>query len=241
MAKKATTTDAAATDTSMPDTSQLGTEVTNALASADTTAAQRIQTLQWVHQARASQLTRTAAALKAQFGANDPGVKAAEANVAAATLTAARIGMAQRQAATPDPQVSANGWALHGRVFDAQLQPMSGFTVFLVDASKTYQQAYGFAYTDADGYFLLNFAGPDAAAQDKSAKTASSLELFVEIANAKSQLVYLSPVIFQPVVGGASYLNIELPAGNEPIGDPPAQIRDVAVPPKEKPSKKNKK
>ena len=236
MAKKATSTD---TDT--PDASQLGAEISSALTTADTTAAQRILELQNVRQARVSQLTRTAAALKAQYGANDPGVKAAEANVAAATLTAARISMAQRQAATPDPQVSANGWTLHGQVCDAQLQTMSGFTVFLVDASKTYQQAYGFAYTDADGYFLLNYAGPDAAAQDKPANTASSLELFVEIANATSQLVYLSQEIFQPVVGGASYLNIELPVGNQPIGDPPAQIRDVAVPPKEKSSKKTKK
>ena len=102
MAKKATSTD---TDT--PDASQLGAEISTALTTADTTAAQRILELQRVRQARVSQLTRTAAALKAQYGANDPGVKAAEANVAAATLTAARISMAQRQAATPDPQVSA--------------------------------------------------------------------------------------------------------------------------------------
>ena len=78
MAKKATLTD---TDT--PDASQLGAEISTALTTADTTAAQRILELQNVRQARVSQLTRTAAALKAQYGANDPGVKAAEANVAA--------------------------------------------------------------------------------------------------------------------------------------------------------------
>lgn len=232
MAKKATTKDAAATDTSMPDTSQLGTEVTNALASADMMAAQRLQNLQWLHQARVSLLTRTAAALKTQYGANDPGVKAAEGAVAAETLTAGRIGMVQQQAATADPQVSASGWALHGRVFNAQLQPVSGFTVFLVDASKTYQQAYGFAYTDDTGYFLLNYAGPDSATQNKSAKQAAAAapDLFVEVADAKAQPVYLSTTAFQPAPGSATYQNITLSPGNASIGDPPEQIRNVAIP-----------
>ena len=235
MPKKTTSTESDA-----PDTSQLGAEITTALGTADTTAAQRIQDLQQVHQARVSQLTRTAAALKGQYGENDPGVKAAEANVAAATLTAARVGMAQRQATTPDPQISAHGWALHGRVFDAKLQPLSGFTVFLVDGSKTYQQAYGFAYTDESGYHLLNYSGQDAETQDNSAKTASAPDLFIEVANERGEPVYLSETPFQPAAGGATYLNIVLREGNLPIGDPPAQIRDVAIPPTRKPRKKIK-
>jgi len=236
MAKRATTTD---TDT--PDASQLGAEISTALTTADTTAVQRVLELQRVRRARVAQLTRTAAALKAQYGASDAGVKAADANVAAATLTAARIGLAQRQAATPDPQVSANGWTLHGQVCDAQLQPVSGFTVFLGDASKTYQQAYGFAYTDAVGNFQLNYAGLDPVEQDKSAKAASTPDLFVEVANAKGELVPLSPTPFQPTARSATYMNIMLLAGTTSSIDPPAQIRDVAIPPKEKPSRKTRK
>jgi hypothetical protein len=117
---------------------------------------------------------------------------------------------------------------------------MSGFTVFLVDGSKTYQQAYGFAYTDDSGYHLLNYPGPDGAAQDKSAKADSTPDLFVEVTNAKAEPVYLSTTPFQPSAGGATYLNIVLPEGNVPIGDPPAQIRDVAVPPTPKPKKQTK-
>jgi hypothetical protein len=233
MAKKAATTDSATNDSGTPDASQLGSEITTTLATADTTAAQRIQDLQWVHQARVSQLTRTAAALKAQYGGNDAGVKSAEAAVAAANLTASRVGMARRQAATVEPQVSASGWALHGRVFDAQLQPVSGFTVFLVDASKTYQQAYGFAYTEDTGYFLLNYRGPDAATKANpanSAKAAAAPDLFVEVADANARPVYLSTTPFQPMPGTASYHNITLTPGNESIGDPPAQIRKVAIP-----------
>ena len=153
---------------------------------ADTTAAQRIQDLQQVHQARVSQLTRTAVALKAQYGANDSGVKAAEANLATATLTAARIGMAQRQAATNDLQVCEVVGAARPRLrctasADVRLHG------FLVGASKTYQQQYGFAYADAGGYFLLNYAGSDAAAQDKSAKAAPAPDMFVEVAKRESR------------------------------------------------------
>lgn len=232
MAKKATST-----DTEAPDASQLGAEISTALATADTTGAQRILGLQRVRQARVAQLTRSAAALKAQYGASDARVKAAEANLAAATLTAARIGMAQRQAATPDPQVPAKGWTLHGQVCDAQLQPLSGFTVFLADASHTYQQAYGFAYTDAAGNFQLNYVGPDSVEPDKPAKAASTPELFVGVSNAKGDLVRLSPTPFQPTAGGATYLNIIL-AGEESSIDPPAQIRDVAVPPRKRQTRK---
>jgi hypothetical protein len=239
MPKKTTTNTDAATDTvtdtttdaaGTTDVSQLGSEVTAVLITADSTAAQRVQELQWAHQARASLLNRTAAALKKQLGDNDPRVKAAEAALAAANLTAARVGVAQQQVATPDVQVSATGWALQGRAFDAQLKPVSGFTVFLVDGTNTYQQPYGFSYTDDTGYFLLNYAGPDAATKGTSAtgKTAGAPSLFVAVVDANAQPVYLGTTPFQPVSGAASYQNITV--SNAPIGDPPAQIRNVAMP-----------
>lgn len=221
-----------------PEASQISGELTAGIASADSISAQRVQNLKWVHQARASHLSRTAASLKAQLGADDPGVKAAEAATAAASATAARVAMIHQQLATADPQVAPKGWVLHGRVFDAQLQPVSGFTVFLVDATKTFQQAYGFAYTDDSGYFLLNFAGPDPASQDKSQAAApapaSQPQLFIEIANKKALPVFVSTTPFQPVEGAATYQNITLPNGGQAIGEPPPEIRDVALPSKKK-------
>src|SRR5262249_52876315 len=136
------------------DPADIGSQIGSNLAVADSVAAQRVQTLAWVHHARAAQFSRRAASLKAQYGPNDPGVKSADAAAAAADATAAQVAVVYHQVTTADPQVAANGWALHGRVFDAQLAPASGHTVFLVDSSKTYQEAYGFAYTDSTGYFL---------------------------------------------------------------------------------------
>jgi hypothetical protein len=187
----------------------------------------------WIHHARAVQLARTVAALKAQYGPNDPGVKSAEAAVAAAKATASRFGVVHQQFTTADPEVAQNGWALHGRVFNDQLAPASAYTVFLVDAAKAYQQAYGFTYTDDTGYFVLNYQPGDTVSGRKSAaatQTASATELFIEVADRKARPVYLSATAFQPVVGRAAYQNIVLPAGQHPIGDPPEQTRKVAVP-----------
>ncbi len=221
------------TDTNVPDMSQLSTDLNNSLATADSTTTQRVQNLQLVHQARVSHLSRTAASLKAQYGAENDEVKATEAAVAATKFTAARVAVVHQQLSTPQPQVATNGWAVHGRVFDAQLQPLSGFTVFLVDATKTYQQAYGFAYTDDTGYFLLNYAGTDTASQKKStaqASTATVPELFLEVADTKSQPVYLGTTAVPLTVGQATYQNIILPAGNASLGDPPAPLRSIALP-----------
>lgn len=220
-----------------PDMSDIGNQVTSNLASADNIAAQRVQTLMWVHQARAAQMSRTAATLKAHYGPSDPGVKSAEAAVAAANADVARVAVVHQQITTPEPQVAPSGWALHGRVFDAQLQPVSGFTVFLVDATKSYQQAYGFAYTDDTGYFLLKYAGPDSASQDKSqtAAQAATAQLFIGVADRRGRDVDVIVRAFQPVTGTATYQNI-VPSEGQPIGEPPPKIRKVAVPKRERKS-----
>ncbi len=215
------------TNTSNPaeNLSQLRREIASALSSADARVAQSIENLQLVRQARLARLTRTAVALRAQYGPHDPQVKQAEADVAAANATVGRVSLAKQQVATPAPKVSATGWALHGRVVDAQFQPMSGFTVFLVDAEKAYQSEYGFAYTDNTGYFLINYPGSTSAAQP-----APALQLFLEVADAKAQPVYLSTTPFQPMPGSTTYQNVVLASGDQPIGSPPASIRRTAMP-----------
>ena len=92
-----------------------------------------------------------------------------------------------------------------------------------MDADKTYLQQYGFAYTDDTGYFVINYAGD-------TGQTAEAPQLFLEIANTDAKPVYLSSTAFQPVVGAATSQNIVLPAGEQPIGDPPPEIRAVALP-----------
>ena len=203
------------------DASQAAEQLKTTLTAADSSVNQGIQTLGLVHQARLSQASRTVAALTAQYGANDPRVQAAKAAVTATKTTIARVSMVGQQAAAPTVQVAKAGWALQGHVFHAQLQPAAKFTVFLVDANKTFLQQYGFAYTDDTGYFLISYAGGQAP---------SAPPLFIEVANTDANPVYLSSTAFQPVLGAASFQNIVLPADGQPIGDPPEAIRAVALP-----------
>jgi hypothetical protein len=121
----------------------------------------------------------------------------------------------------------AGGWALYGHVFDAQLAPVSAYTVFLVDDRNAWQSVYGFACTAADGSFQLSFQ--DSSPQG-SAKSPAAPQLFVEIVNDKALPVYLSTTPFQPKAGAATYQDITLPTGAPIIGDPPAEIRAIAIP-----------
>jgi hypothetical protein len=223
-----------------PGAPEMASELQNTLSSADSLAAQRVQNLQLVYQARLSRLTRELNALKAEQ-APESDVKAAEAAVAAGTYTAARAAVVHQQLTTAEPAIAQNGWVLHGRVFDVNLKPVSGFTVFLVDAQKTYQQAYGFAFTDNTGYFLINYPGPESSAkaepqstQPSTPQSSTTPQLFLEIANTNAQPVYLSDIAFEPAAGSATYQNVTLSPGSQPIGDPPKEIRDIAMPPNRK-------
>lgn len=209
--------------TTQTSAAQFTAALTTTLAEADRSSAATVANLKLVHQAKLSQLTRTAAALKAQYGASDSRTVAAEAAVTAGTATVARLGVASQQTATPAPTVAATGWALQGRVYDAQLQPAAQLTVFLVDSKKAFQPQYGFAYTDATGYFLINYAPP-------AGQAAQTPPLYVEIANAQAEPVYLATNAFQPAAGSTTYQNITLAAGKKPLGDPPAEIKKIALP-----------
>ena len=228
-----------ATATTASTAAKIGSDTATALSAADSTAAQRVQNLNLVHQARLAQLTRTAASVSARYGAGSAQATAAEAKVAASKATIARVATVNQQVSATAPQVSATGWALYGHVYNAQLQPVSAYTVFLVDAKNAYQSAYGFSYTDNTGHFLISFAGDPASAQSQSQQSSqpalgaaqAAPQLFIEIANANAQPVYLSTTAFQPTLGTATYQNITLPAGEPPIGDPPPEIRQIALPP----------
>lgn len=210
---KKTTQSTAATVTS---------NVTNALTTADATAVQRVQGLGLVHQARVAQLSRRAAAVIAKYGRSSPQAKAAEAAVTASKATVARLAVVSRQVTLTPPQVAADGWALYGHIYNSQLQPATAYTVFFVDDQKAYQSSIGFAYTASDGSFQLSYSG--------ASKTAVSSQLFLEVVNPKAQPVYLSSTPFTPKTGQTTYQDVTLPAGEPVLGDPPADIRAIALP-----------
>jgi FHA domain len=208
----------------------------SALSTVDTQAAQRLTTIGLVYQARQTRLARSAASIAAQQGADSAQAIAAAAAVAAAKMSAARIAVVQQQVSTAAPTVAASGWALHGRVYTAQLAPVAGYCVFLVDAQNAYYSPAGFAYTDSTGYFLLTYPGtatesgpPAGEAQPDTAVQAPTL--YVEITNPHRQPVYLSTTPLAPTLGTATYQTFSLSSADQPIGDPPSAVRATALPP----------
>jgi hypothetical protein len=225
---------------------------TTALTAADSTSAARLDNLNLVQQARISRLSRTVTSLTAQYGAGSTQVAAANAAAAAQQDVVARVQIARQQVAATAPTVTATGWAVWGHVYDATSKPLSSYCVFLVDAEKNYQNAYGFEFTDATGSFALNYAGVTAAAGTTAASqsaaaaaaggapaaatqsAAATPTVFLAVTNANAQLVYFGAKALPLTVGAALYVDISLPAGEPVLGDLPAEIRKVALPPSTK-------
>jgi hypothetical protein len=214
---KATTQSKAAQTTS----SQVMSEVASAVTNADTNVSQAVQNLGLVHQARVTQLTRTAATISARYGASSSQAEAANAAVTSAQAVNAKLSLLQKRVTLVAPPAPATGWAVYGHIYHSALKPAAAFTVFFVDEQNAYQANIGFAYTTADGSFQLSYT-PEA--------NAANVPIYFEVVNDKAQPVYLSGSAFQPQVGAANYLDVTLPAGEPVLGDPPAAIRAVAMP-----------
>ncbi len=221
------TTTSTETSPNDADPGQLKSGIDAALTSADATAADRVANLGLVMQARVARLTRASASATAQYGAGSAQATAAQAVLADAKAASARVSVAQRRAATAQPQVGAGEWAFHGRVYDDQLQPVAGHTVFMVDSQNNYESGAGFAYTDATGYFLLS---SPAQAKGEADQAAPPVDLFLSIVDEKGEPVYRASAAFRPAQGAATYQEVTLSAKGTPIGDPPATVRRTAFP-----------
>jgi hypothetical protein len=193
-----------------------------------------VQNLGFVQQARLSSQARAAALAAAQYGKDSTQAKATQSAIDATKTAVARSHLASLQLNTPQPTVAATGWALQGRVLESSLAALPQYTVFLVDEQKAYLREYGFAYTDSTGYFLINYApGTQGSTQGGATRNASAAapSIFLEVANQKAEPVYLSAAAFAPVLGQATYQTITLAAGEPILGDPPEEIKRIAMPP----------
>jgi hypothetical protein len=212
------TNDNAANTTNAND---VNASLTATLTSADTAVLQGLNGATLIHKARLAQQQRYAADLATEYGAQDPRVVAAQAKVTATQLTLGRLSGAYQQSTTDAPAITADEWALQGRIYDVNAQPLAQLTVFLVNGDKIWLRQYGFSYTDQTGLFTLQGAMPADA----------TVPMYIEIANDAGLPIYLSTTGFAPVKGQVTYQNITL-ASQTPLGDPPQPIRIVGLPDK---------
>jgi len=79
---------------------------------------------------------------------------------------------------------------------------------------------------------LESLDSPQSSATSASAaSTASMPQAFIEVCDADANPVFASSTPFTPVAGQAVYQVLTLPTSIQPLGDPPAEIRAVAMPP----------
>lgn len=240
-----TTTDGATTGQNPTD--ELTASRQAVASAADAQAADAVSTLGLIQQARLANQSRALALAVAAYGKESTQAKTAAQAVTVTKAASARLAVLSQQVSTSPPTVAAAGWALHGRVYSSDLAPQAGYTVFLVDAQKNYLGEYGFAYTDATGYFLISVAGQKTdsgaagagaasqgatpAAAPATQGTSSAAQIFLQVADPNANPVLLSEKPFVPTTGRAAYQVLLLPAGGAKLGDPPAELRSVALPP----------
>lgn len=185
-------------------------------ANIDSQTAAQFSGLTLIRQARIGQLQRQAASITALRGASDPGVVALQASIQSQQSLASQLGAVRDQAMTPVPPVPANGWVLHGRVRDQNLQPVAQLTVLLLNDQKKWLRSYGYAFTDTTGYFILSYAPADSGKGD----AAASLSAYLEVLNQNRQPLYIDSSAFTLSTGATLYRDIVLTSVT-PLGNPP--------------------
>jgi hypothetical protein len=177
-----------------------------------------------VHEARVTQINRIANTITRTSGATSALAISAKAAVASSTATASRMVMMKAQITAKAPAVTATGWAIYGHVYNASGAAVDAYSVYFVDSTNTYQNAYGIAYTAADGSYQIVNAGPAAGVP----------QLFLQIGNAAGNPVYASTTAFVPKVGAATYQDVTLVAGTKVLVTLPTVLREVILPPLDK-------
>jgi hypothetical protein len=194
-------------------------------ANVDSQASAQFTGLNLISQARTNQLQRQATTLTAQFGASDSRVVALQNSIQSEQSRALKLGAVRDEAATPAPPVPTGGWVLHGRVRDQNLQPVAKVSVLLLNEQKEWLRSYGYAFTDATGYFLLSYSPA------RSAKgTASvSVSAYLEVLDQNQQPLYIDSSAFSLSKGATLYRDIVLPSLS-PLGVPPSGTVSVSPP-----------
>ncbi len=153
------------TTSTRPDPSSLSLKEAQAvfagqLDSLDPQRAEGLAGLTRARTAKAAMLARDQRRATQKYGADDPRVAALTAQQAINKKLRAEVAYRAALAGIPIPPVNIDGYTFHGNVLDAQRTPQAGLTVALYDPNGAWIRQLGFACTDAQGYFRLDYQQP---------------------------------------------------------------------------------
>jgi hypothetical protein len=177
--------------------------VEDRIADSDGARASRLGTMDLVLQARAAALERELETLN-RF--EDPGAARVEEAMRETTARAQQLRLQAAQARLVAPRPPEDGTAVHGHVLDAELAPVAGASVYLVDAQDNRVRGVS-AETDESGYFALEYTPP------ASKRGASAPEVRVRVATRSARVLGEEAEPRRLAAGAVEYAEIVLAQG----------------------------
>lgn len=82
-----------------------------------------------------------------------------------------------------DP-LPAGSWRIHGKVYDSEISPVQGYSVFLGDSSGNWNQKTGNSCTDETGYYSLTLV-------EKIAESLEKQPIYLSVSDKDKKIVYV--------------------------------------------------
>lgn len=168
-----------------------------------------------VHSAKQTLLQREQARLETKLGRSHPRVQALARKRAVNTALLREVNLDLARAATPPLDIDDDTWLLHGRVMDRDRKGLPGLTLTLVDAKGNWVREFGYACSDARGYF--RFPGVELKAAPKP-ESGRNTHVFLRVSDRNDSIRHTDKPPLTPRPGRVDYREITL-------GEPPAQCR----------------
>jgi hypothetical protein len=173
----------------------------------------KLQTLQTVkHQAHIKELRR----LQARLGKEDPRVIRLAARIRYNDGLAGDLAVEIDQSNIQPPAADEKSWMVHGRVMDQKRNGLAALTVAIFDVEENWVRAFGYACTDARGYFAI-VQPPE---KDIEKKAQRQDQYFLHVLGPKKQLLHKDPDPLLLSAGKMEYREIFL-GKDKPICSPP--------------------
>lgn len=149
--------------------------------------------------AMTSEMTR----LTKKHGSNDSRVKIMAARVAQYPAVVQAMNTEEARSSSTLPIVTMDTWLIQGRVFDMDMNPMQGVTVFFVNADGAGIRPLGFGCTDKSGFYFIQ--GTAAVLQQIDGQS-----FFLSVSDSTKKILYTGTSSITFLIGKVNYQNIFL-------------------------------
>jgi hypothetical protein len=157
--------------------------------------------------------------LEVKHGKDHPEVLEAESRVMYNRQMSTGLDREIEKASIKTEPLPGNGWRVHGRVFDQNIKPVKGVTVYFSDQGKRWVEVLGNSCTNEVGYYSLT-------ANEKVLDQIGKEQiLYLTVSDKNKTVIYTSTETLVPVKGMIIYRDIYLK--QEDCVPPPPNKREI--------------